>query len=357
MRIIRLKRGNLKEVAEITKKYLEKDCLTVIPTATVYILAVNAKSSSAVKKIFSFKGRKFGKGISVFVRNTDDIKNYAICSDKQLRIIKTLLPGPFTIVLKSKGKVALEIEAEDRTIGFCVTDYYQFINHLMGVVSFPVTCTSANISNKGPHYSVTSLLGTLSQSKKEMIDLIVDAGKLPRVPTTTVVRLVEEEIEILRKGLFNPKLLGKFKAPKPNDTRRIAQRIYRMYFKKALKTNPVMAILKGELGAGKTVFAQGIGELFGQCFVSPTFALMVEYLLKEPPLRSIYHLDLYRIENKEDLSGLHLERFLERGNLLLIEWGEKLATFQELKKKGGKFFLVEIEELENEERKIKLFQL
>ena len=225
------------------------------------------------------------------------------------------------------------------------------------MISFPVTSTSANISGKGPHYSIASFLKTLSQKKKDMIDLVIDAGKLPKVPTTTVVRLVEDNIEVLRKGIFSLDFLTEYKALKPEDTKRIAREIYELYFKGHLKKKPVLAILKGELGVGKTVFAQGIGEFFGEHFSSPTFVLMDEYRINKPPLKNVYHVDLYRIENKEEIFSLKLEKLLIEGNLILIEWGEKLATFQDLKRKGGSFFLVQIDEGRDEERQIRLYRL
>ena len=106
-----------------------------------------------------------------------------------------------------------------------------------------------------------------------------------------------------------------------------------------------MVILKGGLGAGKTVFAQGIGELFNLRLTSPTFVLMDEHPINiksksrklktmDTPgvcegslpvwgrdLKNIYHLDLYRIEDENELLGLELEKFLKPGNLILIEWG------------------------------------
>lgn len=356
MRILRLNNKNLKKLAEITKESLEKGNLTVIPTGTVYVLAVNANSSNAVKKIFSFKGRQFGKGVSVLLNSVEDIKKYAAYNDSQKKIIETLLPGPFTVVLKSKGKTAPEIEPEDKTIGICVIEK-PFVKELTRIISFPVTATSANVSGKGPHYSISSFLKTLSQKKKKMIDLIIDGGRLPKVPTTTIARLVEDNIEILREGIFKPTFLAKQKAPKPKDTKRIARKIYELYFKDSLKEKSVLAILKGEMGVGKTVFAQGIGELFGEHFSSPTFVLMDEYKIDKPPLKNIYHVDLYRIENKEEILCLKLEKLLTRGNLILIEWGEKLATFQDLKRKGGSFFLVRIDEGKQEEREIEIYRL
>ena len=105
-----------------------------------------------------------------------------------------------------------------------------------------------------------------------------------------MVRLVEEEVEILRRGRLNLKLLAEAKTKTVFQTHQFAQKTYPQYFQKELAQKAVLLILKGELGAGKTAFAQGIGQLFGQKLTSPTFVLLDEYLINQPPLKNLYHL-------------------------------------------------------------------
>lgn len=356
MKTVKLKKGNFKKIIKLAKKSLESDGLVVIPSDTVYVLAANTCSPVAVGKIFAFKGRRFGKGISVFLNNLEEIEKYALPNQDQKKVVSTLLPGYFTVVLKSKHETALEIEAPDGTIGVRVVEN-EFVGELTKVVSFPVTATSANISGKGPHYSISSFLNTLSEKKKKMLSMVVDAGTLPRNPPSTIVRLVEDKIKILREGVLNPKLLSEHKTLSEGQTKKVAQKIYRLTFKKCLRDKAVVVILKGDLGSGKTVFAQGVGELFDKQFTSPTFVLMDEYLINRPPVKNIYHLDLYRIESEEEIRELKLEEFLKKGNLILIEWGEKLSVFQSLKKKTTAFFWLEIEEEGEKRRKLTLYQV
>jgi len=86
-----------------------------------------------------------------------------------------------------------------------------------------------------------------------------------------------------------------------------------------------IVLLRGDLGAGKTTMMKGIAEAFaaaGQDDVtSPTFTLVHEY---RGPERSLFHIDLYRIETMRELETLGLDDLIhEEGNILLIEWGEK----------------------------------
>ena len=83
-------------------------------------------------------------------------------------------------------------------------------------------------------------------------------------------------------------------------------------------------LLDGDLGVGKTTFARlFINSLFEKYKIirpasikSPTFPIMISYLLKD---YEIFHYDLYRINNKNELSEIGLFEFIEK-NISIIEW-------------------------------------
>ena len=77
-------------------------------------------------------------------------------------------------------------------------------------------------------------------------------------------------------------------------------------------------LLSGDLGAGKTVLAQGICAGLGvlEDVTSPTFNLINEY---EGDL-TVYHMDLYRLEKEEELYDLAIEEYLESDGVVIIEW-------------------------------------
>lgn len=82
-----------------------------------------------------------------------------------------------------------------------------------------------------------------------------------------------------------------------------------------------VALLSGELGAGKTVFAQGVGRGLGAPTTvnSPTFVLINEHLGGRLPLR---HADLYRLDDLDLIAELGLDQAAEDG-VLLVEWPER----------------------------------
>ena len=92
---------------------------------------------------------------------------------------------------------------------------------------------------------------------------------------------------------------------------------------------PLIVLLHGDLGAGKTTLVKGIAEGFNAAraedVTSPTFTLVHEY---RGPRATLYHIDLYRIDTERELETLGLDDLLAPNCILLIEWGEKFARLQ-----------------------------
>lgn len=91
---------------------------------------------------------------------------------------------------------------------------------------------------------------------------------------------------------------------------------------------PLLILLRGDLGAGKTTLVKGIAEGFQAAaaddVTSPTFTLVHEY---RGARATLYHIDLYRVETERELETLGLDDLTGPGSILLIEWGEKFARF------------------------------
>lgn len=82
----------------------------------------------------------------------------------------------------------------------------------------------------------------------------------------------------------------------------------------------LLILLKGGLGMGKTRFTQGIGRAVGCDRVkSPTFVIMNEYDTDVPFL----HVDLYRLEDEEQIESLGIEEYLDDGFSAAVEWAER----------------------------------
>jgi len=93
-------------------------------------------------------------------------------------------------------------------------------------------------------------------------------------------------------------------------------------FAKLLRSGDVIAFY-GELGAGKTAFIRGIAQGLGldARVSSPTFTIVNEYLGRIP----LFHFDMYRLHNADELFEIGWEDYLERGGVCAVEWSENVS--------------------------------
>lgn len=83
--------------------------------------------------------------------------------------------------------------------------------------------------------------------------------------------------------------------------------------------------LNGDLGAGKTTLTKSIGSGLGvdEYITSPTFALINEYRGRLP----VYHIDVYRLENVEEIDDLGFDEYIYGSGVTIIEWAERIRSF------------------------------
>lgn len=87
--------------------------------------------------------------------------------------------------------------------------------------------------------------------------------------------------------------------------------------------------LVGDLGSGKTTFTKEIAKQLGvkEEITSPTFTLMKEYQIENSKFKNLIHIDLYRLENSQEIDFLKIpELVADKNNLVLIEWADKMDS-------------------------------
>jgi L-threonylcarbamoyladenylate synthase len=326
-------------------------------------LAVDPTNEKGVKKLLEFKNRWTGKAISVAVLDQKMAEDYVILNENSRGIYKNLLPGPFTIVSEGKHRVVKGIEAENGTLGIRIPDN-RYIHDLVELVGKPVTATSANLSGRTPNYSVASFLRPLSKKKKEMIDLIVDGGKLPKNKPSTVIDATESEIKILRRGDLITGKTTSLISKSEKETEKIAEFLLKKNLKEEDK--PLVFLLSGDLGCGKTVFSRKVGHLLGvkDKITSPTYMIYNEYKISLSDLRSqiseknkikeFLHMDLYKITSEKDLEEIKFLDLFEEKTVSCIEWPEQMGEkFLEKLKEKTRVVSVNFEYIDQETREIK----
>ena len=348
---INLDTANLSIVIERVTTELAKGGVVVFPTDTVYGLLADATNPLAVKRLIRFKQRPAGKPISIFVSDMNMMKKEVYVSELIQQRLKAILPGPFTVVLPAKHTLPTVLEAETGTLGVRIPRYNPVIE-LVKAYGKPLTATSANVSYQPPHYSIDSLLSKTPNEKIDLINLFVDAGELKSNKPSTVIDLTSPNITVLREGDHMVPTDQTRISASADETKTIGWEAADEAIAKH-HDKPVIFVLMGELGAGKTHFVKGVGDRLGiYNIISPTYVVYYEYPTQINQITMLLHVDLYNISDKEEFEHLGLDSYLKKDTMWCIEWGEKSGDIIENLKKKADVKFVSIKYTSQTEREI-----
>ena len=181
---------------------LENGGVISYPTDTIYGIGCDIFNKKAVKKIYQLKQRDIRKPFSFICSDLSDITKYAQVSNFAFKIMKRHLPGPYTFVLDATRLVPELLMTKQKTVGIRIPE-----NHIAEMVveglGRPLVTTSANISGEdalGDPYEIEEVMG-------KQLDMVVDGGILFSEPST-VISLIDDEIEILREGCGDVSWIG-----------------------------------------------------------------------------------------------------------------------------------------------------
>ncbi|MFM7088105.1 MAG: L-threonylcarbamoyladenylate synthase [Candidatus Paceibacterota bacterium] len=309
--------------------------LVIFPTETVYGIGALATNQDAIDKLLAYKTRREGKPLSIAVYDGAMAEAYVEANDVARNLYENFLPGPITVVSRGKHKVAHGVESEHGTLGIRIPDY-PLIRNLVKKLGEPITATSANASYKKKPYTVEDILSNISEKQRHLIDLILDAGELPKREPSTVVDTTTGEQLVLRQGDIKLTNSREKISRTPEETQNIARTLMSTY-KHYLGYKSFIIALEGEMGAGKTEFTKGIAAELGikTPIQSPTFIIEKEYEIetvaesytatKHPML---YHLDTWRIADVEsELDALGIFDRISDGHVFSVEWANKATDF------------------------------
>ncbi len=171
---------------------LKDDGVVLYPTDTIYGLGANIFSDEAVRRIYDIKERPHKKPLSVLVHDFEAIPLIADVSNNE-KILRKYLPGPYTFILYKKDIIPPVVTSYTSKVGVRIPN-----NKVARLLSldFPITTTSANISNMEVQSNPDDIM---KQLKKE-VDLIIDVGDLKCSNPSTIIDLTKDKPKLVRKG-------------------------------------------------------------------------------------------------------------------------------------------------------------
>ena len=201
---LRLSNCDWNAAASRTVDVLQAGGVAVVPTETVYGLAVRLFDSRAVYKLIELKGRNDNHPFALAFPSADAIED--VCSEMSplaVRLARRCLPGPVSLVLDVPPESMFwqlppEIQKAvslNSAISCRVPDH-PLLLPVLGELNEPIVLTSANKSGHGESSSVEQIIADLGSG----IDLLLDDGPIASPKPSTIVKIVGNDYTILREG-------------------------------------------------------------------------------------------------------------------------------------------------------------
>ncbi len=174
-----------------------------MPTETVYGLAAVGTDKEAVKRIYEVKGRPSDNPLIAHVHKDYDLEKLVfIEQDYVYKLIKEFMPGPLTLVMKSKGVVCKEAVCGGSTLAVRMPSH-EGCQKLLRAIDKPLVAPSANLSKHTSPVTAEHVFNDLNGK----IPLILDGGKCSGGIESTVLDVTESVPRILRAGLVTKEMI------------------------------------------------------------------------------------------------------------------------------------------------------
>lgn len=324
MKLVKLTPDNHDEIIQLACQTLANGGLVVYPTETTYGIGADCENEMAIAKLLDYKSKRDGKPLSVAVADIKIARKYVELNETAQNLYKTFLPGPLTVISKSLGKTAKGVASAEGTLGIRISSH-PFAGKLNEKYGKGITATGANASYQKRPYEISDIMENISQRQKELLDLVIDAGKLPPNEPSTVVNTTLDDIQVSRFGSLKFTNKETFHSKDVDATESIAAGLISRYRSK-LTYRPIVIALSGQMGAGKTHFVKGIakGLRIQEPITSPTYTLANEHkFISENRTGTLLHIDTWKMSSKEEFESLRIENTLDNNGVVVIEWADK----------------------------------
>lgn len=206
---INVKKNNNFEELKAPAEAIKQGKLVLFPTETVYGIGANALNEEAVKKIYIAKGRASDNPLIAHISHIEMLEQLV---EKVGKVEKTLIenfwPGPLTIIFKKKKIVPDIITGGLDTVAIRMPSN-QIARKLIEYSNCPIAAPSANISGKPSGTLVEDIIEELDGK----VEYIIDSGKVDIGIESTVIRVQDGVVHILRPGKITPEDIQALKIP------------------------------------------------------------------------------------------------------------------------------------------------
>ena len=181
---------------------LKKGAVMLYPTDTVYAIGCDLNVKSGVEKVRRIKQMSNDKPLTFLCSSLSNISEYATVSDRAYRIMKHLIPGPYTFLLPATKQVPkLVMSPKRKTTGIRVPEH-TLCQELLKTLGNPIISTSAHIPDEDGEYPTMNVeKAYLFDALENQVDLIIDNQIDPGFKVSTILDFTADEPEVVRQGL------------------------------------------------------------------------------------------------------------------------------------------------------------
>lgn len=185
----------VRQVDKITAA-LQRGAVMLYPTDTVYAIGCDLNHRHAVQRVRQIKANS-PKPLTFLCSSLSDIAKYALVDDPAYRLMRSLVPGPYTFILPATKLVPkLVTDPKRRTTGIRVPNA-AIAQALLTNLGNPIISTSAHSQTLTQELTQVELFDQL----ESQVDLIVDHGLEPTYQVSTIIDLTGDQPQLLRQGL------------------------------------------------------------------------------------------------------------------------------------------------------------
>lgn len=176
---------------------LRRGGVIVYPTDTGYAYGCALSSPKGIAKIRKLKGygERDPKPLSMMVRDFTEIGRYGHMGNRVFRLVRRVLPGPYTLVLKATNEVPRGMRNRDHEVGLRHPDH-RSCDMLLELLGEPLLVGSLTSGEVAPELEDPE---EFEARLRNDVELIIDGGPILPDPST-VLRLTDDNVEVLRVG-------------------------------------------------------------------------------------------------------------------------------------------------------------
>ena len=177
--------------------------LVVFPTETVYGLGGDGTNPDAARKIYAAKGRPGDNPLIIHIARPEDAEKYAETTEIYFKLAKRFMPGPLTVILKSKGSVPRETRGGLDTVAVRCPEN-KIARLLIEYSGVAIAAPSANLSGSPSPTTARHVIDDMM----DRVDMIIDGGESEIGVESTVISIADGIITILRPGAVTEAMLS-----------------------------------------------------------------------------------------------------------------------------------------------------